>query len=111
MAAEKLKKIIPEKGYTKLSFSAAAGISRPTLDKILSASVTNKVTFEKHLRKILTLLGMTAEELLFCEKERKNTPEEDEFLNARNQGRILSENAKKEYKLLLEVLNLCAEYY
>ncbi len=52
------------KDYTKAKLSAEAYISRPTLDKILSAQVTNKINFEKHVSKILDCLQVTPDMIL-----------------------------------------------
>ncbi len=60
----KLKDCIQDRGYTKLSFAGEVGISRPTLDKLLSGKVDNKCSFDKHMVKILEVLHMTAEELI-----------------------------------------------
>ena len=64
LVASKLKDCIRDMGYTKVSFAAKAGISRPTLDKLLNGSISNKSSFDRHLQKILQLLNMTVEELM-----------------------------------------------
>ncbi len=60
----RLKECIQNKGYTKVSFAGEVGISRPTLDRLLSGEIDNKRSFDKHMAKILAVLHMTAEELL-----------------------------------------------
>ena len=52
LVASKLKDCIRDKGYTKVSFSSKADISRPTLDKLLNGSIDNKSSFDRHLQKI-----------------------------------------------------------
>lgn len=111
LVASKLKDCIRDKGFTKVSFASKVGISRPTLDKLLKGSVDNKSTFDRHLQKILKILNMSVEELLFyhCTFEppihvalySKNAPLEHE----------MNEMAKKQYGLLLDLLELCEIYY
>ncbi len=60
----KLEKIFAEKSYTKSQVCKETGISRPTLDKILSGSLSNKTNYEKHLTKILSYLSLTPDILL-----------------------------------------------
>ena len=48
----RLEALMKELEYTKAGLCKAAGISRPTLDKILDGSITSPVNYEKHLRKI-----------------------------------------------------------
>lgn len=57
--AAKLEQIMDAQSITKTKLCKEAGISRPTLDKLLSAEITNKVNFEKHTNKILNFLGIT----------------------------------------------------
>ena len=64
LVASKLKECIRDRGYTKVSFSSKADISRPTLDRLLNGTVDSKSTFDRHLQKILKVLNMSVEELL-----------------------------------------------
>ena len=64
LVADKLKECIRDFGFTKVSFCKKADISRPTLDRLMNGTIDNKSTFDKHLKKILTTLNMTCEELL-----------------------------------------------
>ena len=50
--AIKLEKYLEAKSITKTQLCKEAGISRPTLDKILSAEITNRTNFIKHVTKI-----------------------------------------------------------
>lgn len=60
----RLESILGERGYTKSGFCKMCGISRPTIDKLLSGNLTSKVNFEKHLSKILASLSMTPDMFL-----------------------------------------------
>ena len=60
----KLTQIIDKRGYTKSGVCTGAGISRPTLDKLLNGDVTNKINFEKHLSKLLAYLSLSPGELM-----------------------------------------------
>ena len=62
--AAKLEQYMELNNVTKAALSKGAGISRPTLDKILSADITNKVNFEKHVEKILSYLKITPDFLM-----------------------------------------------
>lgn len=110
LVASKLKECMRDKGYTKVSFSALTDISRPTLDKLLSGSIDNKTTFDRHMQKILKTLNISIDELmLYSAKKGKpvmvvysqNTPENHE----------MSVTAKKQYELMLDVVDLCVIYY
>lgn len=60
----KLNQIIGSHKYTKSNICTGAGISRPTLDKLLNGEVTNKTNFEKHISKLLAFLSLTPSELM-----------------------------------------------
>ena len=60
----KLNQIIGSHKYTKSGVCTGAGISRPTLDKLLNGEITNKTNFEKHLSKLLAFLSLTPSELM-----------------------------------------------
>ena len=55
----KLKDYISGNGFSKVSFCKKAEISRPTLDKISNGEIDSKSSFDKHLNKIFTSLGIT----------------------------------------------------
>ena len=65
LVASKLKECMRDNGYTKVSFASKADISRPTLDKLLNGAIDSKSTFDRHLQKILKLLNMSVDELMF----------------------------------------------
>lgn len=60
----RLEKILGEREYTKSGFCKECGISRPTLDKILSGTIGSMTNYEKHMRKILNCLSITPEMLI-----------------------------------------------
>lgn len=111
LVAEKLKDCIRDSGFTKVSFCKKTDISRPTLDRLLNGSVDNKSTFDKHLKKILLVLDMTVDELLFYNSAMEVEKVEAVYsLNAPDDY-TMSEKAEKQYGLLLDVLDLCTIYY
>jgi len=105
LVATNLKKYIRDKGYTKVSFAKMADISRPTLDKLLSGNIDSKSTFDKHLQKILRVLGLTVDELLLF----KSSPKVTDAVYSQNAptNYQMNEKAKKQYKLLMDILDLC----
>lgn len=111
LVAERLKDCLRDFGYTKISFSKKVDISRPTLDKLLSGAVDNKSTFDKHLQKILTLLGMSSEELLLYRAEQHEKEVDAVFSSNAPVEYEMNEKAKKQYSLLMDVLDLCTIYY
>ena len=60
----RLEKLLAEREYTKSGFCKECGISRPTLDKILSGTIGSMTNYEKHMRKILNCLSITPEVLI-----------------------------------------------
>ena len=111
MVALKLKECIRDRGYTKVSFASKADISRPTLDKLLNGSITNKSTFNRHLQKILKLLDMSVDDLLFYHSMPAKTASATVFSQNAPLNHEMNETAKKEYNLLLDIIDLCAIYY
>lgn len=86
----KLESMLLERGFTKAAFCKAAGISRPTLDKLLSAGITNKTNYEKHIAKVLASLKISADMLM------ENSP------NRFNQTRLLKQLLRVDEKQLAE---------
>jgi len=68
----KLEIIMSERSLTKAGLCSDAGISRPTLDKLLAASITNKSNYEKHIAKILKCLELTPDLLMGNSKNKFN---------------------------------------
>ena len=60
----KLEQILEGKSYTKAELCKKAGVSRPTLDKLLAGTLTSKTNYEKHVSKILDCLSITPDMLL-----------------------------------------------
>ena len=60
----KLERVFEQNGYTKAHICRETGISRPTLDKLLSGILTSKINYEKHIVKILEFLAITPDMLL-----------------------------------------------
>ena len=104
-----LKNCIRDRGFTKVSLAKKANISRPTLDKILNGSIENKSTFDKHLQKILAVLNLSVDDLVFFEVKPKMV-DVVYSQNAPNDYQM-SEKAQKQYGLLMDVLDLCEIYY
>lgn len=111
LVASKLKSCIRDKGYTKISFASKAEISRPTLDRLLKGDVDNKSTFDRHLQKILKVLNMSVEELLFYRATSTKPVTATVFSQNASIEHKMGETAKKQYDLLLDVIDLCEIYY
>lgn len=60
----RLEQFMDSHHITKAKLCKDAEISRPTLDKLLSAEITNGTNFEKHAVKILDALHITADILM-----------------------------------------------
>ena len=60
----RLDAVLAERGCTKIEFCQMAGISRPTLDKILAGTITGRTNYEKHISKVLRSLNMSPDMLL-----------------------------------------------
>ncbi|MCH5250001.1 MAG: helix-turn-helix transcriptional regulator [Lachnospiraceae bacterium] len=111
LVGKKLKDCIRSLGFTKVFFSEKAGISRPTLDRLLDGTIDNKSTFDRHLQKILNVLNMTADQLLSYSPITEVKKVEAVYsLNAPDDYKM-NEKAKKQYGLLMDVLDLCTIYY
>ena len=110
LVASKLKDCIRDMGYTKVSFAAKADISRPTLDKLLNGSIDSKSSFDRHLQKTLKLLNMTVDLMLYHSTASKLSTATVYSQNA-PMDHEMNDTAKKQYDLLLDVIDLCAIYY
>ena len=111
LVALKLKDCIRDLGYTKVSFASKADISRPTLDKLLNGSINNKSSFDRHLQKILKLLNMTVEDLMLYHSTPIKIDAQAVFSQNAPMDHEMNDTAKKQYSLLLDVIDLCAIYY
>lgn len=110
LVASKLKDCLRDKGYTKVSFAKKAEISRPTLDKLLNGKIDSKTTFNRHLQKILKVMNMTVEELMLYSAQQNRTVGVIYSQNA-PEDHEMSDAARKQYDLLLDIIDLCAVYY
>ena len=111
LVASKLKVRIRDKGYTKVSFAGKTDRSRPTLDRLLNGAVDNKSTFDRHLQKILKALNMSVEDLLLYHSVSAKPVTATVFSQNAPLQHEMSETAKKQYNLLLDVIDLCEIYY
>ena len=111
LVASKLKDVIRDMGYTKVSFASKADISRPTLDRLLNGSIDNKRSFDRHLQKILRLLNMTVEDLMLYHSVPKKISTATVYSQNAPMNHEMSDKAKKQYDLLLDLIDLCAIYY
>ncbi|WP_295249677.1 helix-turn-helix transcriptional regulator [uncultured Catenibacterium sp.] len=111
LVASKLKDVIRDMGYTKVSFASKADISRPTLDRLLNGSIDNKRSFDRHLQKILKLLNMTVEDLMLYHSVPKKVSTATVYSQNAPMNHEMSDKAKKQYDLLLDLIDLCAIYY
>lgn len=60
----RLEQILADKGYTKATICKESHVSRPTMDKILSGTLTNKTNYEKHMEKLLNCLKISPDVLI-----------------------------------------------
>lgn len=60
----RLEQILMEKKCTKAELSKKTGVSRPTIDKVLSGTITSKKNYETHMSKIMNYLQITPDSLL-----------------------------------------------
>ena len=111
LVASKLKDCIKDRGYTKISFASKAGISRPTLDRLLRGAIDNKSSFDRHMQKILKILNMTVEDLMLYQGEPTKTIISTVYSQNAPEEHVMSDIAKRQYDLLLDVIELCAIYY
>lgn len=110
LVASKLKDCIREKGYTKVSFAKKAEISRPTLDKLLNGSIDSKTTFDRHLQKILKMMNMSVDELMLYSVQ-QSRPVMAVYSQNAPKDHEMSDTARRQYDLLLDIIDLCAIYY
>ena len=105
----KLKDYISGNGFSKVSFCKKAEISRPTLDKILNGEIDSKSSFDKHLNKIFTSLGIGPDTLM--EFSTKTQSVDAMYSQKALINYQMNDKAKMEYDLLQDILNLCSVYY
>ena len=70
---KQLNEILVEQKISKAEFAEKTGISRPTINKILSGEIDNRKTFETHLKKIMKSMNLTSSS--FASPKRLSTAE------------------------------------
>ena len=95
----KLENVILELGYTKKDLCERAGLSRPTLDKLLAGTLTSKTNYEKHIVKVMDCLSITPNILLGNIKNEYNRTRE-----LKNIMKISSEQISRATNIPLERL-------
>lgn len=101
LLCKNLKNYIRDSGFTKYSICKKINIPVSELEAILN-NETDDSSFKENLQKILRELNITKEKLLLYIPK---TVQNDSFTNN------FTEKAKKQYDLLLNILDLCAIYY
>lgn len=104
--AEKLRDCIRERGYTKVSFAKKAGVTCLELESLLNGNVLNKASFSRLCGVALCTLNTSFDEL--CRKRHHFQCNEDLEVCQKFQ---MNDKAKKQYALLLDILDLCEIYY
>ena len=106
LICSKLKEQIRNSGYTKTSFSSKANISKADLEKILNGEIDNKSVFVSIMTNMLRVLNVTEKEILSCKVFSPTKAEENASIE-----NGMSRKAKKQYELLMNIIDLCAIYY
>lgn len=86
LVGKRVEEIITQKGLTKLQVCKEAGLSRPTLDKLIDGDIRNERNFYKHLSLLLRYFKMSSEQLLTKTKVSSNKSKED--YNLRIEGLV-----------------------
>ena len=102
----KLKEYIRISGYTKASFSSKTNISKTDLDKILNGEIDDENIFVSIMAKILKVLNIAEKEILSCKVFSPTKAEENASIE-----NGMSKKAKKQYELLMDIIDLCTIYY
>ena len=105
MVEAKLKGCIRERGFTKVSFARKAGISRSMLDKFLGGNVDN----DDCVSKALDALNISEDDWICFEPKNKST--DTVRRESLPKAYRMSVKAKKQYVLLMNILELCEIYY
>ena len=105
-----LYEIMKERGYTKISFSKAVNISRPTLNLLFEGEISSITTFEKHIDKINETLRVQNVDLM---RDRKREAIEDMVSYSWNEPEIYEQKKKEKemFDVLESLINLCDYYY
>lgn len=109
MVEAKLKGCIRERGFTKVSFARKARISRPMLDKFLGGNVDNEREFDDYVSKALDALNISEDDwICFVPKNKSTDTVRRESVP---KAYRMSVKAKKQYVLLMNILELCEICY
>lgn len=105
-----LYEIMKERGYTKISFSKAVNISRPTLNHLFEGEISSITTFEKHIEKINETLKVRDVDLM---RERSNFSPAISVSYSCNEpeSHRQSKKEKEMFEVLESLINLCDYYY
>lgn len=104
LVAINLKDCIRDRGYTKISIANKLGLDKSELENILAGVIIDQELFECAIIQILDFLKMSADDLLFyCAKSKKKL--------AYRRYEDMSDIAKRQYNLLMDVIELCSIYY
>ena len=82
-----------------------------TLDKLLNGNIDSKSSFDRHLQKILKLLNITVEDLMLYHSAPSKLSEATLYSQNAPMNHEMNDTAKKQYNLLLDIIDLCAIYY
>ena len=97
----KLKDYISGNGFSKVSFCKKT--------EILNGETDSKSSFDKHLNKIFTSLGIGPDTLM--EFSTKTQSVDAMYSQKALINYQMNDKAKMEYDLLQDILNLCSVYY
>lgn len=110
IVGNKLLEIMKSKGHTKVSFSKLTGISRPTLNSLFKGEISNKTTFNTHIKKIMDSVNITLEEILNY-NENKTIDNIVVFSNNAPIEHTYEPKTKEMFDILDDILYLCELYY
>lgn len=106
--AEKLKTVLRDRGYTKVSFSKQLGITRPTLDTILNGECSSTTKYNSYFEKILDVLTLSPASLYSV---RVTAPMVSAVYSSNAPADYIpSEKEKKQCDLLENLLALASTY-
>ena len=105
--AEKLKTVLRDRGYTKVSFSKKLGITRPTLDTILNGKCSSTTKYNSYFKKILDILSLSPDALY---STRITSPMVSAVYSSNDPVETPSEKEKKQCNLLENLLSLASTY-
>lgn len=106
LVGSKLKECIRNSGYTKASFSSKVNILNMDLEKILNGEINNESVFASIMTKILRALNVTEKEILSYKVSSTTKVPENVSIESN-----MNKKAKKQYDILMDIIDLCAIYY